>query len=122
MKGWATPAAEPGQRVAIEVKSVSNLPSSPGQYTVTFSVAPGNKTYLHPGMSCSIRLPVLDKPKAITVPTKALSANAKGQITVRVKDEEKAAGRLVRVKTGSSHDGKTEILKGLSEGDEILLP
>ena len=122
MKGWATPTAEPGQRVAIEVKSVSNLPTSPGQYTVAFAVTQGNKTFLHPGMSCSIHLPVLDKPKAITVPTKALSTNSKGQIVLRLKAEGKDSGRLVRVKTGKSHGGKTEILKGVSEGDEVILP
>ena len=122
MKGWATPTAEPGQRVAIEVKTVSTLPASPGQYTLTFAVTQGDKTYLHPGMSCSIHLPVLDKPKAITVPTRALSTNSKGQIVLRLKAEGKGSERLVRVKTGTSHGGKTEILKGVSEGDEVILP
>ena len=120
MKGWATPTAEPGQRVAVEVKSVSRLPSAPGQYKVLFTVNPGDKSYLHPGMSCAIHLPVLNKPKAITVPSKALRANAKGELIVRLKTKKGETQRAV--KTGDSHGGKTEIIKGLSEGDEILLP
>jgi len=120
MKGWATPTAEPGHRVAIEVKSVSRLPSAPGQYKVQFTVNPGDKDYLHPAMSCAIRLPVLNKPKAITVPSKALRTNGKGELVVRLKTKKGETERVV--KTGNSHGGKTEILKGLSEGDEILLP
>ena len=120
MKGWATPTAEPGHRVAIEVKSVSRLPSAPGQYKVLFTVNPGDKSYLHPGMSCAIHLPVLNKPKAITVPSKALRANAKGELIVRLKTKKGESQRVV--KTGDSPGGKTEIIKGLSEGDEILLP
>jgi multidrug efflux pump subunit AcrA (membrane-fusion protein) len=120
MKGWATPTADPGHRVAIEVKSVSRLPSAPGQYKILFTVNPGDKGYLHPGMSCAIRLPVLNKPKAITVPSKALRANGKGELVVRLKTKKSETERVV--KTGNSHGGKTEILKGLSEGDEILLP
>jgi len=120
MKGWATPTAEPGHRVAIEVRSVSRLPSAPGQYRVQFTVNPGDKGYLHPGMSCVIRLPVLNKPRAITVPSKALRTNGKGELIVRLKTKKGETERVV--KTGNSHGGKTEILKGLSEGDEILLP
>lgn len=120
MKGWATPAAEPGHRVAIEVKLVSRLPSAPGQYKVLFTVNPGDKSYLHPGMSCAIHLPVLNKSKAIIVPSKALRANAKGELVVRLKTKKGETQRVV--KTGNSHGGKTEIIKGLSEGDEILLP
>ena len=120
MKGWATPTAEPGHRVAVEVKSVSRLPSAPGQYKVQFTVNPGDKGYLHPGMSCAIRLPVLNKTKAITVPSKALRPNGKGELVVRLKTKKGETARVV--KTGNSHGGKTEILKGLSEGDEILLP
>jgi hypothetical protein len=120
MKGWATPTAAPGHRVAVEVKSVSRLPSALGQYKVLFTVNPSDKGYLHPAMSCAIRLLVLNKPKAITVPSKALRANAKGELVVRLKTKKGESQRVV--KTGNSHGGKTEIIKGLSEGDEILLP
>ena len=119
-KGWAIPTADPAARVAVTVESVSRIPTSPGQYTVTFTVAAAEQSYLHPGMTCAIKLRVLDKPQAITIPSKALRATPQGDTMVWVKTQ---TGHLERtVTTGNSHAGKTEIIEGLNEGDEVLLP
>ncbi len=119
-KGWAIPTADPADRLAVTVERVSRIPTAPGEYTVTFSVAVADKTYLHPGMTCAIQLRVLDQPKAITIPSTALRATPQGGTMVWVKTQ---TGHLEReVKTGNSHGGKTEIIEGLQEGDEVLLP
>ncbi len=119
-KGWAIPTADPAARVAVTVESVSRIPTAPGQYTVAFTVAVGDQSYLHPGMTCAIQLRVLDKPKAVTIPSKALRATPQGGTMVWVKTQ---TGHLEReVTPGNSHEGKTEITEGLNEGDEVLLP
>ena len=119
-KGWAIPTADPAARVAVTVESVSRIPTAPGQYTVVFKVAVADQSYLHPGMTCAIQLRVLDKPKAITIPSKALRATPQGGTMVWVKTK---TGHLEReVTPGNSHAGKTEITEGLNEGDEVLLP
>ena len=85
------------------------------------SVDPTDKDYLLPGMSCTVKLIVLDKPSVLTVPSNALHQNAAGEMFVRTRG---ANGTIVNivVKIGSSHGGKTEITEGLKDGDEILLP
>mgnify|MGYP001162755361 FL=1 len=119
-KGWAIPTADPAARVAVTVESVSRIPTAPGQYTVVFKVAVADQSYLHPGMTCAIQLRVLDKPKAVTIPSKALRAAPQGGTMVWVKTQ---TGHLEReVTPGNSHAGKTEITEGLNEGDEVLLP
>ena len=119
-KGWAIPTADPAARVAVTVESVSRIPTAPGQYTVAFTVAVDDQSYLHPGMTCAIQLRVLDKPKAVTIPSKALRATPQGGTMVWVKTQ---TGHLEReVTPGNSHEGKTEITEGLNEGDEVLLP
>ena len=119
-KGWAIPTADQAARVAVTVESVSRIPTAPGQYTVAFTVAVADQSYLHPGMTCAIQLRVLDKPKAVTIPSKALRATPQGGTVVWVKTK---TGHLEReVTPGNSHAGKTEITEGLNEGDEVLLP
>ena len=119
-KGWAIPTADPAARVAVTVESVSRIPTAPGQYTVAFTVAVADQSYLHPGMTCAIQLRVLDKPKAVTIPSNALRATPQGGTMVWVKTK---TGHLEReVTPGNSHAGKTEITEGLNEGDEVLLP
>ena len=119
-KGWAIPTADPAARVAVTVESVSRIPTAPGQYTVVFKVTVADQSYLHPGMTCAIQLRVLDKLKAITIPSKALRATPQGGTMVWVKTK---TGHLEReVTPGNSHAGKTEITEGLNEGDEVLLP
>ena len=99
------------------VESVSRIPTAPGQYTVAFTVAVADQSYLHPGMTCAIQLRVLDKPKAVTIPSKALRATLQGGTMVWVKTK---TGHLEReVTPGNSHAGKTEITEGLNEGDEV---
>ena len=119
--GWATPAAAPAHRVPVKVKNISSVPTAPGQYALALSAEVGNKGYLLPGMSCTVKLVVLDKKSALTVPSNALHQNAAGNMFVRVRAGDGAVSTKV-VKIGPSHGGKTEITEGLNEGDEVVLP
>ena len=119
--GWATPTAEQGHRVAVKVTSVSKVPTAPGQYALTLSTEIADKGYLMPGMGCAVKLEVYENKKAITVPSKALHQNAAGKMFVKVKGAKSATTEKI-VKIGNSHNGKTEITKGLTEGDEVFLP
>ena len=119
--GWATPTAEQGHRVAVKVTSVSKVPTAPGQYALTLSTEIADKGYLMPGMGCAVKLEVYANKKAITVPSKALHQNVAGKMFVKVKEAKGATTEKI-VKIGNSHNGKTEITKGLTEGDEVLLP
>ncbi len=121
VQGWAIPKAAPAHRVPVTVTAISVVPSAPGKYDLTLSADVGNKGYLLPGMSCSMKLTLVDVANALTVPTKALHQNADGQSVVNVKDEE---GMIVErvVVLGNSHDGRTLVTEGLMEGDEVVLP
>ncbi len=119
--GWATPTAELGHRVPVEVVSISSVPTAPGQYALTLGTQAADKGYLMPGMGCAVKLEVYENKKAITVPSKALHQNAAGKIFVKMKGAGGAITDQV-VKIGNSHNGKTEITEGLTEGNEVLLP
>lgn len=119
--GWATPTAELGHRVPVEVVSISSVPTAPGQYALTLGTQAADKGYLMPGMGCAVKLEVYENKKAITVPSKALRQNAAGKTFVKMKGAGGAITDQV-VKIGNSHNGKTEITEGLTEGNEVLLP
>ncbi|MDP7012295.1 MAG: hypothetical protein QF685_13055 [Verrucomicrobiota bacterium] len=119
--GWATPIADLGHRVPVKVIRISRVPTAPGQYALTLSTEIAEKGYLMPGMGCAVKLEVYENKKAITVPSKALAQNAAGATFVKVKGEGGVITDQV-VKIGNSHNGKTVITEGLTEGNEILLP
>jgi multidrug efflux pump subunit AcrA (membrane-fusion protein) len=119
--GWATPTAKPADRVPVTVKEISRVPTAPGQYALTLSAEVGEKAYLLPGMNCTVKLVMYEKQSVITVPSTALHQNAAGEMFVRVKGADGSVTGKV-VKTGPSHGGKTEITKGLKDGDEVVLP
>ena len=105
----------------VTVTRISRVPTAPGQYALALGVDVGNKGYLLPGMSCTVKLVVRDKKSALTVPSNALHQNAAGNMFVRVQATDGAVSAKV-VKIGPSHGGKTEITEGLNEGDEVVLP
>lgn len=119
--GWATPTAEPGHRVPVTVKSISRVPTAPGQYAIRLIATVGNKGYLVPGMSCNITLNVYENNAALTVPSTALRENEAGATVLQVKGPMGSTEERV-VKIGNSHGGKTVITEGIKAGDEVLLP
>ncbi len=119
--GWATPTAEPAHRVPVTVKSISRVPTAPGQYAIRLVANLGDKGYLVPGMSCDIKLKVYENNAALTVPSTALRQNEAGATVLHVKGPMGSTEERV-VKIGNSHGGKTVITEGIKAGDEVLLP
>ena len=71
-------------------------------------------TSLKPGMSASADIAVVEKTGVLLVPNAALSTS-RGKTIVRTQQESRA------VVTGVTDDASTEIVSGLSEGENILI-
>ncbi len=91
-------------------------------FEVRVSIAnPQGKLRVH--MSANAEIILEDRPNALLVPEAALLYDAKGQPAVQLRDPGAPGGmRRTAVKTGISNGQRTEILEGLSEGAELVLP
>ena len=72
---------------------------------------------LKPGMFATIQLEIGQPVNALTVPTQAVLRDTKGYY-VMVADKNQA--RRVDVTLGSEQNSRTEILSGLSDGDQLI--
>jgi len=120
LKGKATPAGYPGRKLDVQIESILTAPVSPGQFDAKLSVA-GDPGPVQPGMTCTVTLGTVEKKDAIAVPAAAVHtdpANPKERF-VYLKTPGKPQKRVVKV--GRTHDGRTEILEGLTEGEIVLL-
>jgi len=81
---------------------------------------PGAK--LAPGMFATVTVTLGPPEKFLTVPARAVSFNSYGSViyTVDRSDKKNLAAKQVIVTTGEEHDDQIQILKGLSENDEIV--
>lgn len=74
-------------------------------------------------MTANTRLVLEDRPGALALPHKALTRDQKGNwFASRVVSQEPPSIESIAIKIGVSDGLMTEILEGLSEGDEIMLP
>ena len=74
--------------------------------------------FLRSGMTCTVNVEVQKKNNVLKVPTAAITTEANGE-TLLVK---KGKARLpISIETGLEHDGFTEVLSGISEGDTIYI-
>jgi multidrug efflux pump subunit AcrA (membrane-fusion protein) len=113
--GEAIPEADPDDKLAVTVASVSPVPIAPGKFGVVFRAAKSGEMQLVPGMSCKLTLAVYENKKALAVPAKAVFDDGAEKV-VYLK-----GGKKKVVTTGQTDGGKIEVLKGLKAGDEILL-
>jgi multidrug efflux pump subunit AcrA (membrane-fusion protein) len=70
-------------------------------------------------MACTIKLVTYRKANALTVPATAVFSDDDESFYVYLPAKE-GKPRKVTVRVGKTADGKTEILDGLKDGDEIL--
>ena len=79
---------------------------------------------IKPGMACSVKLVLYRKADALTVPATAVFeddwADAPSYYVYLAGTHKDGKHPKRPVKTGKSAGGKTEIVDGLAEGDEIL--
>ena len=126
LKGTARPTAYPELRLDASVARVDSIPSSSDSFDVRIEVnldgSDKRTASLVPGMACTVKfIPYLDK-RALVVPTKAVfdeELNDERHYVFLKRKEGKPEKHPVTI--GKRSDDKMEILRGLSEGDEILL-
>jgi multidrug efflux pump subunit AcrA (membrane-fusion protein) len=118
-----TPKAFPKLKLNASVQEVSKIPLAPGSFEASLKVARNKGAdALMPGMACTVKLVSYVNEKALVVPPKAVKtdddAEDESYVFVQGKDG-KAERRAVTV--GEKNDKQAEILKGLAEGDIVLL-
>jgi HlyD family secretion protein len=122
MSGQATPAGFPDRKLKVDLADLSAVPVAPGEFDAKLPVA-GAPGPVVPGMACAVVLTAYDKPGAIVLPAAAVFGEAgaggkEGERWVFLKTPGRPQKRVVQA--GRTYDGKTEILQGLAEGEEVF--
>ncbi len=120
--GKTVPVAYPHIKLAGEFAEVSSIPDADGKFRATFKPALAVPESVVPGMTCKVTIVPYAKPDTITVPVKTVFED-------ELDDERRfvyllnADGQSVRheVVIGNKTDDRIEIVRGLQDGDEILL-
>ena len=123
LKGTVQPTGYPEMRVSAILDRPSAVPLGADGYEAKAAlVLDESAEALMPGMTCTVKLTVYRKKDAITVPAAVVFADElkdqKHHVYVLTK---KGKHKKRRVTLGRKTDKQVEILKGLSEGDEVLL-
>jgi HlyD family secretion protein len=115
-EGKASPVAAPGRKLAAKVDNVASVPL-PGVtgFEVTISFKPIEGVRLLPGMRCKVSM----AREVVLAPKDAIFGESGSNSVFVLTKEGKPVERTVT--TGGSDPKMTEILGGLSEGEEILL-
>jgi HlyD family secretion protein len=100
---YIAPAIDP-QRGSIEVRLRSLAPPA----------------FLKPDMTVSIDLTVAAKRNVLTLPSESVRGAGSAAPSVLVLEDSRAAPRVVKL--GIAGEGTTEIVSGLSEGAQVLVP
>jgi multidrug efflux pump subunit AcrA (membrane-fusion protein) len=112
--GSAAPVTGKITAIAQTATTTSNVVSYP--VTVSISNPPAA---LRLGQSATISVTTATASQALVVPTLAITTTGSRQLVTVVKNGTTTA---VRVTTGINANGRTQVLTGLSDGDEIELP
>ncbi|MGO9465208.1 MAG: efflux RND transporter periplasmic adaptor subunit [Isosphaeraceae bacterium] len=125
LKGLVTSTLDPARRLPARLSSVVPVPHEAGKFEAVIAVEIGEDlALLRPGMACSIKFVPYRKDDALTVPATAVfedeSDDALFHYVYLARADRNARHPRRRVTTGKTAEGKTEILAGLAEGDEIL--
>ncbi|REJ93788.1 MAG: HlyD family efflux transporter periplasmic adaptor subunit [Planctomycetota bacterium] len=121
--GVVVPTAFPDVRLPAVVKDVESIPISDGTFDgrIEFEMDRGD-VQLVPGMNCTVRITVVNKPDALTAPKTAVFTeeldDSQKYVYVAVEEGEPEK-RSVAV--GETSGEEVEILSGLEAGEKILL-
>jgi HlyD family secretion protein len=126
LKGLVTPTVDPMHRLPVRLSSVLPVAREPGKFDAVFALDIGlDQSVIKPGMACSIKLVPYRKKDALTVPSTAVFeddwVDALAYYVYLAKLDNDGNYPKRQVKIGKSAGGKTEIVQGLAEGDEILI-
>ena len=95
---------------------------SVAQGVVTYGVeieVTSDQAMLRPNMTATVDIVVARKENALVVPNRAVKRGTAGRYQVEVAQEGRAETRLVTI--GLSSDTLTEIVEGVSEGEEVVV-
>ena len=111
-----------GKTVESDVVRVGNF-INPDNRTFEINVALGNDLNYKPNMMASVDLQDYKVDEALVVPTRLVMETSSGESYVYVlegKGAEIATVKRVIINTGVSYDGQTEVLSGLSGGENVV--
>ena len=125
VKGLVTPTVDPEHRLPVRLTSVLPIPREPGKFDAVFALDIGeDQSVIKPGMACSVKLVLYQEGDALTVPATAVFeddwSDALTHYVYLAKPDKDGKHPKRPVKIGKSAGGKTEIVDGLADGDEIL--
>jgi HlyD family secretion protein len=125
LRGLVTPTVAPEHRLPVRLTSILPIPREPGKFDAVFALDIGEDwSVIKPGMACSVKLVPYRKGDALTVPATAVFdddwADALAHYVYLAKPDKDDKYPRRPVKIGKSAGGKTEIVDGLAEGEEIL--
>jgi HlyD family secretion protein len=123
LTGTAIPKAYPNLRLPVVVGDVNQVPLAPGSFEAQAKVTRSRDAdAVMPGMACSLRFEPYVKHDALIVPPKALMTdpNDPDQHYVYVPGRRDRPTRR-NITVGEKNDKQVEVLRGLSEGDRVLL-
>jgi multidrug efflux pump subunit AcrA (membrane-fusion protein) len=121
VKGLVKPAGYPDVRLAARLVAINPAPRSSGQFEARVEVEIGDDAPpLAPGMTGSVNLARTIKDEALTLPESAVFTEDGGLTRFVYRPKTGGEPEKRTVKAGRTVDGRTEILEGLSEGDEVL--
>ena len=124
MDGKASPTGYPDIKLDVTVDEVGKIPISMGSFDLQLSLDLEDQLskVILPGMACKIKLTPYSKSDALIVPPKLVQTDPlddeKHFVYLQTKD---GKSEKHDVTIGKQNDKQMEILKGLSEGDKILL-
>ncbi len=122
LSGVAIPSGYPDLRLPAVITRVSDVPLGPGGFDAQLKVTLDKDAQpVVPGLVCKVKLVPYLKKDALIVPPKAVlteELDDQPYVTLLAKDG-KTTKRPVTV--GNKTDKAVEILKGLAEGDQVLL-
>ena len=113
--GGSTPVFGTVSSVGVVATSSS---SGAAQFPVVIDVT-GSPTGLHAGTTADVAITVKQLTSVLTVPTLAVHTSTNGQTTVQVQKNGQTSS--VDVTIGEVSGSLTQITKGLSEGDEVVV-
>jgi multidrug resistance efflux pump len=125
LKGVVIPAFDPEHRLPVRLASILPVPREAGKFEAAVAVEIGDDhSGIKPGMACTVKFVPYRKEDALTIPSTAVFEDDSADLSTNYVylAQPGAGGKFPRrqVKTGKTSAGKTEILDGLSAGDEVL--